>query len=107
MAKRVPEIIFLGNWNQPKNGFLRQVEQGFSPFLPFFAIFDDFSKWGALKVLRNFEKSSNMAKNEEKPCSTHFLADDSGNSKIGFRVLSVLPVVNTTARAIDFRKRHG
>ena len=31
-----------------------------------FAIFDDFSKWSVLKVLRNFEKSSNMAKNEEK-----------------------------------------
>ena len=27
-----------------------------------FDIFDDFSKWSALKALQNFEKSSNMAK---------------------------------------------
>ena len=27
-----------------------------------FAIFDDISKWSTTKVLRNFEKSSNMAK---------------------------------------------
>ena len=32
----------------------RQIEQGFSSF---FAIFDDFSKLNALKVLRNFEKN--------------------------------------------------
>ena len=40
------------------------VEQGFySLFCQIFAIFDDFSKWSALKVLGNFEKSSNMRKN--------------------------------------------
>ena len=42
---------------------LRQVEQGFSSFkyCQMFAIFDDFSKRSALKVLQNSEKSSNMA----------------------------------------------
>ena len=39
-----------------------------------FAIFDDFLKLSMLKVLKNIEKSSNMAKilakNEEKPSST-------------------------------------
>ena len=50
-----------------------------------------FSRWRAPKSLRNFEKLSNMAKNEENPCSTvnllatHFPAD-SKNSNIGFRV---------------------
>ena len=34
-------------------------------------IFDYFSKWSKLKVLQNFEKSSNMAKKiKEKPCLT-------------------------------------
>ena len=46
---------------------LRKFEQGFSSF---FAIFDDFSKWSMPKPLGNFGKSSNMAKNVEKPCST-------------------------------------
>ena len=36
---------------------LSKVDQGFSSF---FGVFDDFSKWRALKVLRNFEKSSNV-----------------------------------------------
>ena len=58
---RVPKTQVLGTY--PKPGFyvpaeigLRQVEQGFSSFL---AIFDYFSKWSVLKVLQNFEKSSN------------------------------------------------
>ena len=40
-----------GSRNQPKNGFKRQVEQGFSSFPPsqIISIFDDFSKWSAPK----------------------------------------------------------
>ena len=56
---RVPEIRFLGTWKQPKDGFLRQIKQGFSSF---FAKFDYFSKWSTQKKVKIFEKSSNMAK---------------------------------------------
>ena len=43
-------------------------------------IFDDFSRWSTLKALRklwNFIKYApkKLAINEEKPCSSHFLAD--------------------------------
>ena len=47
----------------------------FTKFLPFLIIFQNIERW---RKLRNFEKSSNMAKNEEKPCSTHFSTDYCG-----------------------------
>jgi len=55
-------------------GFL--LNKAFSSFFAenFGIIFENFFKWSAhLKALRNFEKSSNMAKNEEKPCSTYLM----------------------------------
>ncbi len=55
-------------------------------FAKFFAIFDDFKKWSMPKVLRDFEKLSNMAKHEEKSCSTClqsiFSADSSRYQKM-------------------------
>ena len=52
----------------------------FFNFYQIFGIFDDFSKY---KALRNIDKSSNMpkysAKNEEKPCSTCLLTHFSNN----------------------------
>ena len=69
---------------------LRQVEQGnFFIYCQIFALFDDFfSKWNVLKVMRNFEKSSKIAKNEEKPLlnlrSTHaFLAMILSHCEVG------------------------
>ena len=57
--------------NQPKYGFKEIM--AFLKFLPnscqFFAIFDDFSKFSSTFGALQFEKSSNIAKNEEKPCS--------------------------------------
>ena len=45
---------------------LRLVKQGFSSFFCLiFAIFDDFSKFHSTFIALQFEKSSNMAKNEE------------------------------------------
>ena len=59
---------------------LRQIEQGFSPFLCLiFGIFDDFSKWSIRleEVLRNFVKSSKYAKKlvkiKKKPYTTCLL----------------------------------
>ena len=50
--------------------------------LHFFAIFDDFSKWSALKALRHLEKSSTMPKIRQKMrkslaqlASNHFSAN--------------------------------
>ena len=42
------------------------VENKSNIFCQFFAILDDFSKWGTLMAKWNFEKSSNMAKIEER-----------------------------------------
>ena len=72
---RVPKIGFSGTRNQPKNGFKRQVKQGYSSFSSkFFGIFDDFSKFYSIFGTLYFESSNkygkNSAKNEEKPCST-------------------------------------
>ena len=45
-------------------------------YLWFFAIFDDFSKWSTeVGAALNFENYSNMAKNENKPCSTYLKAN--------------------------------
>ena len=49
-----------------------KFNMAFLHFLSNFGIFDDFSKRSMLKVLQNFEKSSNiyskmLANNEEKP----------------------------------------
>ena len=53
----------------PKQDFWISVG-GFSSF---FAIFDDFSKFCSAFSTLHFEKSSNLAKKVEKPCSTCFL----------------------------------
>ena len=45
----------------------RKLNKVFLYFLTYLVIF--LSGVHAPKALRNFEKSSNMAKNEEKPCS--------------------------------------
>jgi len=46
-----------------RNGFLRQVEQGFSSFFGLiFGIFDDLSKWSATKVSAKLGNISNMTK---------------------------------------------
>ena len=39
-------------------------------FHHFFAIYNDISKFHSTFSVLHFEKSSNLAKNEEKPCST-------------------------------------
>ena len=71
VAERVLEIRFSGTHNRPKNGIKASSTRLFFIFYQFFAIFDDFSKWSSVpNVLSNFEKSWNMAKNEEKPYST-------------------------------------
>ena len=57
-------------------------------FFFIFAILDDFSKWSA-GALYNFERSSNLAKNEEKCCiylpPTHF-STGFGYPKTQFRI---------------------
>jgi len=60
VTDRVPEIGFSLIRNQPKNGYTRQVEQGFSSFL--IAIFDDFSKFDNAFGALHFEKKSNIQK---------------------------------------------
>jgi len=63
----VSEIGFSGTWNQPKNGLKRQVEQGFSSFLPnFFDIFDYFSKFRSTFGELHFEKSSKICQKNNK-----------------------------------------
>ena len=56
----VPEIGFSRTWNQSKNGFKRQAEQGFSSFIAtifaYLMIFQSFALLHFLKI------SSNMAK---------------------------------------------
>ena len=68
---------FSSYWN-PNPGFVYlqyrgemdwwQVEQGFSSFFEYFflVIYDGFAKWSSPKVLWNFKKSSNVAKNWQK-----------------------------------------
>ena len=69
MTNRVPEIVFAGTRNHPKNGFTRQVQQGFSSFfaefLPYLMICQ------SEVALRKFEKSSNMPKNCTKKSLVH------------------------------------
>ena len=62
----LPEIGVSGKCPESSQKMgLRPVEHGFSSF---FAIFDGFLKVERTEVLWKFEKSSNMEKNEEKPC---------------------------------------
>ena len=66
MTDRVTKIGFSGTRNLPKMG-LRKVKQGFYLFFGNFLTYLVIIQSGAL---RNFEKSSNMPKNEEKLCPT-------------------------------------
>jgi len=56
----VSEIGFSGTWNQPKNGLKRQVEQGFSSFLPNFLTylitFQSFAAPSVNSTLKNHQK---------------------------------------------------
>ena len=68
MAEQILEIRVSGT---RRSNVEKWVEgKSNNAFSSFFAIFDDFSKWSTLKALWNFEKSINLANNEEKPCST-------------------------------------
>ena len=70
VAERVPEKWFLGATRVSRKMFLRQVEQGFSSFLPNYLVYIGwFFKFPSASSTLHFEKSSNMAKNEVKPCS--------------------------------------
>ena len=79
-----------------------QVGQGFSSD---FAMFDDFSKWCVPKVLRNIEKSSNnipknLAKNEEKPCSTCLINPYIFSTDFGYYPISVTRVTQYVSDSI-------
>ena len=55
-----------------RNGFKASRTRLFFIFCQAFVIFDDFSKWSALKVMRNFEKSSKIWQKKKKvSCSTY------------------------------------
>ena len=70
MVERIPEPPISSSIRiQPKNGFKKQVgTRFFFIFCQIFAIFDDFSKFRRTFGMLHFEKSSNMAKNEENSC---------------------------------------
>ena len=61
-----PNSDGLGTWNLGFGVWKWDGEMSwtrhFFIFCHIFGIFDDFSKWSELKVLRNFEKTSNMPK---------------------------------------------
>ena len=68
-------------------------------FCQSFGIFDNFSKFCSIFSALHVEKSSNMAKNEEKPCSTclstYFSTVFCWNPKPGFWV-PIPPLLNST-----------
>ena len=105
---RVPGISRKMGW--------RQVEKELSLFFhQIFAIFDDFSKWSRTKkVLRNFEKSTNMAaiwqKMKQKALlnllSTHFSADNREPENQISGTCSTTPYTQgSTLVSMDFKTR--
>ena len=72
---RYQKLDFQVTWNQPKNGFKRQVEQGFSSFFANFFLhiwwFFKVSQYLRCTPLWKIMKyAKNLAQNEEKPSST-------------------------------------
>ena len=78
--------------NHPKNGF----KASWTRLFFIFAILDAFSKFHSTFGALHFEKSSNMAKNEEKPCLTCLQPISPWHwryPKPGFRVLISLLIL--------------
>ena len=63
----IPEIVFSGAWNHPKNGFLRQVGQDFSSFFAqFLMFFQSFTVSLAHSTLKNHQICQKICKKNEK-----------------------------------------
>ena len=67
LAKRVPKIRFSGTRNQPKNGFKAIWTRLFFIFCHIFKVIQHLLCAPLWKIIKY---GKNLAKNEEKPCST-------------------------------------
>ena len=97
-----------GNFNQPKNRFKACWTSFFSIFCPIFGIIGDFWKFCSAFGKLYFEKSSIIAKNEERPSlfnlySTHSLLKATSKS----RILKTRSITSQLASLLWLRVDYG